>query len=247
MAGLVNPALPTLVFVHGAWADNSGFADTVREFQRRGHRTIGASNPLRHLISDAAYVATLLRTLEGPIILIGHSYGGAVISNAATGSDQVTALVYINGWIPDEGESVIQLAQLNEGSMVPESLVPVPHTGPDGADVVDLYLDQQKFPAAFAADVDLETAAFMAATQRPLTEAAFGAPSGPVAWKSLPSWYLLGTEDKAIPPATQRYMAERAGATITEIAASHASMVSQPQAAIDLISAALESTDNGHS
>jgi len=236
------PALPTVVFVHGAWADNSGFADSIRDLQQRGHRVIGAANPLRHLTSDAAYVATLLRTLDGPIIMVGHSYGGAVISNAATGNDQVRGLVFINGWVPDEGESLVQLAQLNEGSLIPESLVPVPYTHPDGTDVVDLYLDQEKFRDAFAGDVDPETAAIMAATQRPFTEAAFGAPSGPVAWRSVPSWYLLGTEDKAIPPATQRYMAERANATITEVPASHVSMISQPQATTDLILAAVNAT-----
>lgn len=242
MATTYDPALPTVVFVHGAWADNSGYADSIRDLQRRGHRVIGAANPLRHLTSDSAYVATLLRTLDGPIIMVGHSYGGAVISNAAYGNDQVRALVYINGWVPDEGESLIQLAQLNEGSLIPESLVPVPYTDPGGTEIVDLYLDQAKFPAAFAGDVDEETAAIMAATQRPFTEGAFGAPSGPVAWKTVPSWYLLGTEDKAIPPATQRYMAERANAQITEVPASHASMVSQPQATTDLILAAVNAT-----
>lgn len=239
MPAPIDPALPTVVFVHGAWADNSGFADSIRDLHQRGHRVIGAANPLRHLASDAAYVATLLRTLEGPIIMVGHSYGGAVISNAAYGNDQVKALVYINGWVPDEGESLIQLAQLNEGSLIPEALVPVPTTNPDGSEVVDLYVDQEKFPAAVAGDVDPETVAIMAATQRPFTEAAFGAPSGPVAWKTVRSWYLLGTEDKAIPPATQRYMAERANATITEVPASHASMISQPQATTDLILAAV--------
>jgi pimeloyl-ACP methyl ester carboxylesterase len=238
----INPALPTVVFVHGAWADSSGFAASMRDLTQHGHRVIGVANPLRHLISDAAYVATLLGTLEGPIILVGHSYGGAVISNAATGNDHVVGLVYINGWVPDEGESLVYLAQLNDGSLIPEALIPVPYTNPDGTETVDLYLDTEKFPEAVAGDVDPKTAAIMAATQRPLTEAAFGAPSGPVAWRSVPSWYLLGTEDKAIPPATQRYMAERANATTTEIRASHASMVSQPQATTDLILAAVNAT-----
>lgn len=242
MATPTNPALPTVVFVHGAWADNSGFTETIRELRKRGHRVIGVANPLRHLTSDSAYVSTLLRTLEGQIILVGHSYGGAVISNAASGNDQVAGLVFINGWVPDEGESLVQLAQMNEGSLIPESLVPVPHTNSDGTEVVDLYLDQEKFPAAFAGDVDPDAVSIMAATQRPFTDAAFGAPSGPVAWRTVPSWYLLGTEDKAIPPATQRYMAERAKAAITEVPASHASMVSQPQATTDLVLAAVQAT-----
>jgi pimeloyl-ACP methyl ester carboxylesterase len=139
------------------------------------------------------------------------SYGEAVISNAAAGNDQVKALVYINGWVPDEGESLLQLAQLNEGSLIQNALRPLPYASTDGSAVVDLYLAQDLFREAFAGDVDLQTAEVMAVAQRPFTEAAFAAPSGPIAWKSVPSWYLLGTEDKAIPPATQRFMAERAG------------------------------------
>jgi pimeloyl-ACP methyl ester carboxylesterase len=127
---------------------------------------------------------------------------------------------------------------MNEGSLIPDSLRPVPYKDPDGADVVDLYIDQDKFRAAFAGDVDPDTAQVMAVAQRPFTEAAFGAPSGPIAWRAVPSWYLLGTEDKAIPPETQRYMAERAGSSIVEVPASHASMVSQPRATTDLILAA---------
>jgi pimeloyl-ACP methyl ester carboxylesterase len=233
---------PTVVFVHGAWADNSGFDGSIRALSGQGFRAIGASNPLRELRGDAAYVAALLRSIEGPIVMVGHSYGGAVISNAATGNDQVQALVYVNGWVPDEGESLIELAQLHEGSLIPDSLRPVQFKDADGAEIVDLYIDQEKFRAAFAGDVDADTAQVMAVAQRPFTETAFGAPSGPVAWRSVPSWYLLGTEDRAIPPATQRYMAERAKASIVEIPASHASMVSQPDAVTELILTALNAT-----
>jgi pimeloyl-ACP methyl ester carboxylesterase len=233
---------PMVVFVHGAWADNSGFDGSIRALRGQGFRAVGASNPLRELRSDAAYVAALLRSIEGPIVIVGHSYGGAVISNAATGNDQVQALVYINGWVPDEGESLIQLAQLNEGSLIPDSLRPVQYKNADGSDVVDLYIDQEKFRTAFAGDVDAETAQVMAVAQRPFTETAFGAASGPVAWWSVPSWYLLGTEDRAIPPATQRYMAERAKASIVDVPASHASMVSQPDAVTDLILTAVNAT-----
>jgi pimeloyl-ACP methyl ester carboxylesterase len=236
---------PTVVFVHGAWADNSGWDGSIRALRGQGFSVIGAANPLRELRSDATYVAMLLQSIAGPIVMVGHSYGGAVISNAATGNDQVQALVYINGWVPDEGESLLQLGQLNEGSLIPESLHPVPYKNADGSDVVDLYLDQEKFPGAFAGDVDRGTAEVMAVAQRPFTEAAFGAPSGAVAWRSVPSWYLLGTEDKAIPPATQRYMAERAQASIVEIPASHASMVSQPEAVTELILSAVNATAGG--
>ena len=169
-------------------------------------------------------------------MLVGHSYGGNVISMAAIGNDQVKALVYLNGWMCDEGESQQQLLERFEGSLVGPSIRPVPYTGPDGSEGADLYLDRNAFREAFAADVDPETAAVMAAAQRPYAAAAFaGTPSGPPAWKTLPCWYLLGTEDKAIPPTLQHFMAERANATIVEVPASHVSFVSQAEAATQLI------------
>ena len=176
-------------------------------------------------------------------MLVGHSYGGNVISTAATGNDQVKALVYLNGWMCDEGESQQELLERFEGSLVGPSIRPVPFTGADGSEGADLYLDPAAFREAFAADVDQATADVMAAAQRPYAAAAFaGAPSGPPAWKTLPCWYLLGTEDKAIPPALQRFMAERANATIVEVSASHVSFVSQPDAATQLILQAVEAT-----
>jgi pimeloyl-ACP methyl ester carboxylesterase len=233
---------PTILLVHGAWADATGFDGEIRALQHQGIPAIGFANPLRGLPGDATYLASFLRSLTGPIVLVGHSYGGAVISNAATGNDQVKALVYFNGWMPDEGESIEQLLGKFEGSLVGPAIRPVPFTGADGSEGADLYLDLEAFHEAFAADVDRETSDVMAATQRPWNGAAFGAPSGPPAWKTVPCWYLLGTEDKAIPPATQRFMAERANATIVEVPASHASMVSQPEAATRLILQAVEAT-----
>jgi pimeloyl-ACP methyl ester carboxylesterase len=234
---------PTIVLVHGAWADATGFDPEIRALRDRGFTVIGFANPLRDLAADARYLAELLRTLSGPIVLVGHSYGGNVISVAAVGNDQVTALVYLNGWMCDEGESQQQLLEKFEGSLVGPSIRPVPFTGPDGTEGVDLYLDREAFHEAFAADVDPETAAVMAAAQRPYAVAAFaGTPSGPLAWKTLPCWYLLGTDDKAIPPTLQRFMAERANATIVEVPASHVSFVSQPEAATQLILQAVEAT-----
>jgi pimeloyl-ACP methyl ester carboxylesterase len=156
----------------------------------------------------------------------------------------VKALVFLSGWMPDEGESIQQLLDSESfaGSLVPAALRPVPFTNPDGSDGVDLYLDREAFHEAFAGDVDPETAGVMAATQRPWSGAAAATPSGPPAWRSIPSWYLLGTEDRAIPPAGQRFMAERADARIEEVAASHASMVSQPEVATRLILSAVEAT-----
>jgi pimeloyl-ACP methyl ester carboxylesterase len=237
-----NGSQPTVVLVHGAWADATGFDGVIRTLHDQGYRAIGFANPLRGLQSDAGYLADLLRTIEGPIVLVGHSYGGAVITNAATGNDQVVGLVYVSGWALDEGESIGQLLETAEGSLVPPALREVPFTNPDGSEGVDLYLDQDAFPAAFAGDVDIDTTRVMAAALRPWSAAALGAASGPPAWKSIPSWYLLGTEDKAIPPATQRFMAERAGSTIEEVPASHASMVSQPGVVIKLIVAAAGAT-----
>jgi pimeloyl-ACP methyl ester carboxylesterase len=227
---------PTIVLVHGAWADATGFDAEIRALQGRGFRAIGFANPLRDLASDATYLAEFLRSLTGPIVLVGHSYGGNVISMAAVGNDQVQALVYFNGWMCDEGESQQQLLERFEGSLVGPSIRPVAFTAADGSEGTDLFLDLEAFPEAFAADVDPETAAVLAA-------AAFAAaPSGPPAWKRLPCWYLLGTEDKAIPPALQRFMAERANATIVEVPASHVSFVSQAEAATQLMLQAVEAT-----
>ena len=233
---------PTVVFVHGAWADATGFDPEIRALQRRGIRAIGFGNPLRDIAGDARYLAEFLRTLTGPLVLVGHSYGGIVISNAATGNDQVKALVCFNGWLTDEGESQQELLERFEGSLVGPSVRPVPFTSADGSEGADLYLAPEAFREAFAADVDPGTAAVMAAAQRPFAAAAFGGPSGPPAWKALPCWYLLGTEDKAIPPALQRFMAERANATIVEVPASHVSYVSQPDAATELVLQAVEAT-----
>ena len=234
---------PTIVLVHGAWADATGFDAEIRALRDRGFTVIGFANPLRDLAADARYLVETLRSLTGPIVLVGHSYGGNVISVAAASVDQVKALVYLNGWMCDEGESQQELLEKFEGSLVGPSIRPVPFTAPDGSEGIDLYLDRDAFHAAFAADVDPETAAVMAAAQRPYAAAAFaGTPSGQLAWKTLPCWYLLGTEDKAIPPTLQRFMAERANATIVGVPASHVSFVSQPEAATQLILQAVEAT-----
>ena len=235
---------PTIVFVHGAWADASGFGGSIRALRDRGLTAIGFANPLRHLTGDAASLAALLGTISGPMVLVGHSYGGAVLSYAAAGNQQVRALVFVAGWMPDEGESIQQLlgSEVFGDSLVPAALRPVPFTNPDGSEGVDLYLDRELFPEAFAGDVDAETAAVMAATQRPWSGAAAATPSGPPGWRSIPSWYLLGTQDRAIPPAGQRFMAERGNAKVEEVAASHASMVSQPEAVTRLILSAIEAT-----
>ena len=235
---------PTIVFVHGAWADATGFGEVIRALRDRGFAAVGAANPLRHLTGDAAYLADFLRSVSGQIVLVGHSYGGAVIANAATANQQVKALVFVNGWMPDEGESIQQLidSDIFKGRLIPAAIRPVPFKNPDGSDGLDLYLDRDAFHEAFAGDVDADTASVMAATQRPWSAGAAATPAGPPAWRSIPSWYLLGTEDRAIPPAAQRFMAGRANARIEEVAASHASMVSQPELTTRLILSAIEAT-----
>ena len=171
---------PTIVLVHGAWADATGFDPEIRALQREGFSAIGFANPLRDLAGDSTYLAEFLRTLTGPIVLVGHSYGGNVISTAATGNDQVKALVYLNGWMCDEGESQQELLERFEGSLVGPSIRPVPFTSADGSEGVDLFLDPGAFREAFAADVDEATADVMAAAQRPYAAAAFAAaPSAP--------------------------------------------------------------------
>ena len=227
---------PTIVLVHGAWADSSGWNAEIDSLQRDGYPVLAPANPLRGLESDAAYTRSVLTTIEGPIVLVGHSYGGAVITNAAVGVPNVEALVYIAGFAPDTGESLGQLVSMNPGSELgPDTLIPRPYPLPEGGEGTDLYITPEGFRTAFAGDVAPEIADQMQATQRPFAQEAFESPSGEPAWATIPSWYLVATEDKAIPPDTQRFMAERAGATVTEVQASHVPMISQPDATTQII------------
>ena len=227
---------PTIVLVHGAWADSSSWAGVVRRLQARGYTVDVPPNPLRSLQGDSDSLRAFLGTISGPVVLVGHSYGGAVITSAATGNTNVRALVYINGFAPDTGESVVQLASERPGSALggdPTQVfdfVPLP-----GGDA-DLYIKQSLFPSAFANDLPPRTAAVLAATQRPLTGSAANTPlSGEPAWKTIPSWYLVGTADHVIPPDEQRFMAKRAHARTVEVRASHLSMLSRPEAVTKLI------------
>ena len=244
-AGGKNHPKPTIVLVHGAWADSSSWSDVVRRLQRAGYTVDVPPNPLRSLPGDAAYIASYLQTIQGPIVLVGHSYGGAVISNAALGNPHVKALVYVNAFIPDEGESVQQLAGAQPGSALAVadpttvfSLVPYP--GAPAGDF-DAYILPSVFRTAFANDLGAKEAAVLASTQRPATLSALGTPSGPPAWKSIPSWAFVGTLDHVLPPAEQQIMAERAGSHITRVKASHLSMISRPGPVTDVILAAAHS------
>lgn len=236
------PSKPTVVLVHGGWDNSTGWNAVVARLQERGFDVIAPANPLRDLASDSAYISSVLDTIEGPIVLVGHSYGGAVITNAAMGHDNVEALVYIAGFAPDEGESLVQLVTMNPGSELgPSTLVTRPYPLADGGEGTDLYLTREGMRTAFAADVPRHTTDLMFATQRPFSEEAFASPSGTPAWESIPSWYLVASQDRAIPPATQRFMAERAGAQTTEVRASHVPHISRPQAVTRIILQAAES------
>jgi pimeloyl-ACP methyl ester carboxylesterase len=240
-------AKPTIVLVHGAWADSSSWSSAAGRLQDRGYRVVAVPNPLRGLASDAAYLTSFLNSdsVTGPVVLVGHSYGGAVITNAATSTPKVKALVYINAFAPDEGETLLQLVSARPGSALGGDptqvfdLVPYPG-GPPGD--VDLYVKQSLFPDAFANDLSPKRGAILASTQRPLAFSAAGTPSGPPAWKAIPSWYLVGTADHVIPPAEQRFMADRAQAQTVEVKASHLSMISRPRAVTKLIIEAAHGT-----
>ncbi|MZE69652.1 alpha/beta hydrolase [Streptomyces sp. SID5789] len=233
---------PTVVLVHGAFADSSSWNGVVEELRSDDHTVVAAANPLRGLTADADYVRQLVASIDGPVVLAGHSYGGAVITNAARGLDHVKALVYVAAFMPDEGESALELAGMFPGSTLGEALRPVPVTLPDGSRVTDLYIQADKFHQQFAADVPEGTAATMAATQRPVTDAALGEKSGAPAWRDVPSWVLVATEDRNIPPQTQAFMAERAEATLVSAAASHAVGVSRPGDVARLIGEAARAT-----
>ncbi|AWS46236.1 alpha/beta fold hydrolase [Streptosporangium sp. 'caverna'] len=232
---------PTIVLVHGAFADASSWSGVAKRLQSHGYHVIAPAVPLRGLAGDAAYTAALLKTVKGPIILAGHSYGGAVISNAARGNANVKALVAIAGFLPDTGESAATLSDKYPGSTLGPTLQEVALPG----GLTDLYVQQDKFRKQFAHDVPARDAAVMAATQRPITSAALNEPSGAPAWKSIASYVLIPTGDKNIPPAAQHFMAERAHAraTVEVKDASHAVLVSQPDTVAKFIERA--ATDHG--
>jgi pimeloyl-ACP methyl ester carboxylesterase len=233
---------PTIVFVHGGWADSSSWNQEITNLERRGYPVIAPADPLRDLASDSAYVRSVLQTISGPIVLVGHSYGGAVISNAAVGVPNVKALVYIAAFAPDKGESLVQLVTMNPGSQIgPTTLDFRPYPLPGGGTDIDLYIKKSAFHDAFAGDLSLEVTNQMQATQRPFANEAFVAPSGEPAWKTISSWYMVATEDHAIPPATERFMAQRAHATTVEVESSHVAMISQPEATTRLILDAADS------
>ena len=239
-ANNANNSAQTIVLVHGAWADAAGWSGVISRLQKSGYTVWAVPNPLRGLSSDAAYVSSILDTIPGPIVLVAHSYGGAVITNAATGNPNVKALVYIDGFAPDEGESGYQLLGMppppgqSASCITLDILNAVPYPGAPSGDF-DLYIKPEAYPTCFANTIEAKQAAVLAASQRPITFNAGAEPSGPPAWKTIPSWYLVGTLDKVIPPYLQTFMAERANAQIVQVKAPHPAMISDPDAVARLI------------
>ncbi len=242
-----NIVKPSVVLIHGAWADGSSWSRVVSLLQTHGYTVYVPPNPLRGLTSDSAYIASFLQTITGPIILVGHSYGGAVITNAATGNPNVKALVYVDAFAPDQGESLASLSSVPPPAGQSPSCVSgdptqvfnfVPLNGGD----VDLYVKPSLFPSCFANDLPPNEGAVLASTQRPFALTALPQPSGVPAWKTIPSFYLVGTIDNVIPPFAQLFMAQRANATIVQVRGSHLVMISHPTAVVGLIDQATLST-----
>jgi pimeloyl-ACP methyl ester carboxylesterase len=220
---------PTIVLVHGAFADASGFGAVTDRLQDRGYTVLSPANPLRGPAADAAYVASVMKTIEGPIVLVAHSYGGAVSTEAALQVGNVKALVYLNALALDAGESNLGITERFPNEFA-KTLMPRPFPGG-----TDLYVDPARFHSVFAADVPARTAARMASAQRPVSLAAIQEPSSEPAWKTIPSWYLIGRQDEVISPVAQRFMARRAKAHTVEIDSSHASYISHPDDVADLV------------
>jgi pimeloyl-ACP methyl ester carboxylesterase len=232
---------PTVVLVHGAFADASSWNGVIERLQAKGVQVTAPANPLRGISSDSAYIAGVLDETPGPAIAVGHSYGGAVITNAARQAKNVVGLVYVAAFAPEEGEVLGDAEGGSKDSVLNSALVPLHYPTVNGGEpAVEFAIDPTSFRDAFAADLPAEETAVMAATQRPVAELAFSEPSGPPAWKELPSWAVVATGDKAAGTDVIRSMAERAGATITEVEGSHVIMISQPQAVTDVILEAVE-------
>ena len=233
---------PTVVLVHGAFADSSSWNGVIAQLRRDGYSVIGVANPLRGLHDDAEFLRDVLDGVDGPIVLAGHSYGGSVISEAVDGHPRVKALVYVASFLLDVGESTGELAGKYPGNELGSALRPVTVRRLDGQTVDDLYIEQEKFQPVFAADVPADVAELMAVTQRPIVGDALAEKATKAAWKTIPSWTLVTLQDLAVPAQAQRFMAERASSHAVEVDASHAVTVSQPDVVVRLIDEAARAT-----
>jgi pimeloyl-ACP methyl ester carboxylesterase len=218
---------PSIFLVHGAFADASGWQKIILALEEKSFAVTAVQVPLRSLADDVATTVRALQTQKGDVVLVGHSYGGAVITGAGAASANVKALVYVSAFAPDQGEALGQLIE----SHPPSSLTPA--IVPDSAGF--LYIDRAKFREVFAADVSDDESAVMAATQKPISGAIFAEPSGAAAWKTIPSWYIVAKEDHAINPDLERFFAKRMNATTTELDSSHVPFISQPAEVVRVI------------
>jgi len=233
-SAVAQPDKPTIVLVHGAFADSSSWNGVIELLEKRGFPVVAVANPLRGVRSDARYVADIVDRLSTPVILVGHSYGGSVISSAQLATDKVTALVYVAAFAPEAGETAAGLSEKFPGSTLGAALAaPVALSGGGK----DLYIQQSSFHDQFAADLSASEAAAMAAGQRPVTEAALNEAASAPTWKSVPSWFIYGDQDRNIPPRALGFMAERAKARKTQVVhgASHVIMVSNPEPVAKMI------------
>jgi len=233
---------PTVVLVHGAYADASSWNGVIERLQEAGVKVTAPANPLRGISIDSDYISSYIRQIPGPVLAVGHSYGGAVISTAATDASNVVGLIFVAAFAPEEGESLGEIESGSKDSVLNDAIVPIQYPNGDGT-ATEFAIDPAKFRDAFAADLPPEQTAVMAATQRPVAELAFSEPCGPPAWKSLPSWAVVATGDKAAGTDVVRSMAERAGATITEAEGSHVIMVSQPETVAGVIQTAVATVE----
>jgi pimeloyl-ACP methyl ester carboxylesterase len=234
---------PTVVLVHGAFADGSSWNGVIERLRAKGVSVIAPANPLRGIAIDSAYVAGVLADVPGPVIAVGHSYGGAVISNAARHAENVVGLVFVAAFATDEGERLGEVTPTSKDAILGSALVPRHYPSTNGGEpAVEFTVDPAKFHEAFAADLSENEAATLAATQRPVAELGFSDASGAPAWKHVPSWAVVATGDKAAGADLVRSMARRAGADIVEVEGSHVIMISQPQAVTDHIVKAAQAT-----
>jgi pimeloyl-ACP methyl ester carboxylesterase len=230
---------PTVVLVHGAFADASGFAGVIRELENAGHPVVAPPNPLRSVASDAAAIAAAVSAIDGPVVLVGHSYGGAVITQASAGLDNVTALVYLAAFGLDVGESCASVQEPFPPPLLATTAAPTPYDAPGAAGGPDLYIKKDGFRETFCADVPVDVADVMFATQRPLAVAALGEKATAAGWKAKPSWFLVSEHDNAIPPDAERFMAQRMGAKTETINSSHTAFIADPVAVAAFIRQAL--------
>ena len=238
MSQTTSPSPLTVVFVHGAFADSSSWTGVLERLQANNVQVVAAANPLRGISIDSAYVASVFNQIQGPVLAVGHSYGGAVISNAATGARNIVGLVFVAAFAPDEGERLGEVTGTSKDSILNSALVP--HQYPTGnGTATEFSIDPAKARDAFAADLSDKQAAIIGTIQRPVSELAFSEPSGVPAWKTLPSWAVVATSDRAAGTDVVRAHAERAGATITEVDGSHVIMISKPEVVAEVIQSAI--------